>query len=288
VDLNQQQPLPTGTVINLDPEIGSPNDLNQIESMLLPRALACLRIAITLCNNTHAPDFDCLEATRLSLAYVMLELNEPIECLEMARLVYNNNANDVEGTHENENDDNNVLRKALSDRRKATAKLYACEAFCKIGNSKKAFETIFGTCEEEELEKELEKESLNSLMTLKQLAYELTCTLPSDEEMHIIETCFNTSEEKEDLETLSLMMKRPTLNQAISSLRVSLSGLHASLDNVEAAERNAKLAMKNLEALGGSSVDIEPTARSVKKALLYCYLFKGDTDNTIQLLHSLI
>ena len=210
----------------------------------------------------------------------MLELNEPIESLEMAKLVYKGDGNNEDG-HDEENKGGNLVGTILSDQRKATARLYACEAFCKIGNPRKAYEAIFGPYDDDEIEDDdNESEYPDSMNMLKKLAYDLACTSA------------DTDEENEDVpsteETPEHMMKPPILNQAISCLRVSLSGLHASLDNVDAAERNARCALKNLESIEDTTLDVSGTIRSVKKALLYCYLFKGDTDNAMQLLHTLI
>ena len=272
----------------LSQDFGSTHDLLLVLENPLPRALSCLRIALTLCNNQSqsnanananptSTDYDCIEATRLSIAYVMLELNDPMESLQMAKRVYEKNGYE-EGTINNRD---NIASRILSRQRIATARLYACEAFCKVGNFKEAISALCDSQldaddEEEEVVSEFKKETEAFLYTLNKLAYSLAGVKEG--------TLLQWSEEKTDDNDNPTL---PVFNEAVSSLNVSASGLMASIDDVDAAEMHAKIALKSLSLIKDKSYDFARTATSVKKALLCCYLYKGDTSNAVEILQSL-
>ena len=247
----------------------------------LPRALSCLRIALTLCMNEDNKDLDCIEATRLSIAYVMLELGDPIQSIEMAKLVYESDQKTT--TDGKTGNDNNIINAALSLHRKATARLYACEAFCKVGNPREAIIALSGqqlptSNEGNDMIGDFRKGSPKSFTMLNELAYNLAHMKSSTSIDGMI-----VAEEK----ALGDKTNIPKFSEAIGTLHVSLSALMANMDDIEAAEKHATIAWKSLSFTEINTLDLIRTEKSVKKALLYCYLYKGDTDKAIQLLYSM-
>lgn len=117
--------------------LGSEEDILQLLRAPLQRALFCLSNALHLCTfNSKDQDqnegvimHDNEEAIRILVAYVRLELGDPVVALNMAKSVLLNRSHNDPPT-------------AISTKRKALAKLYACEALCCIGNAPAALQMI--------------------------------------------------------------------------------------------------------------------------------------------------
>lgn len=144
----------------LAPVLGSPEDLEQVQRNPLLRARSALERAI-LQENTHGDplEADALVSARLSLAYVYLAFSEPRRALAMAQLV----AEVVEGQllEDEDNNANTVINDgAFSDtggggssspalqrlrrRQAATARMYAAEASCALGELNPAMKYLVG------------------------------------------------------------------------------------------------------------------------------------------------
>jgi hypothetical protein len=131
--------------------LGSPRDMQQLKDTPLLRAMSCLQMAHRLLysrtqtdnkeNTEHVivsiDDKECLLATRLVMAYVHLEWSDYVLALRMARLVLGDIA-DWKETSSAENTKAHLVRL----RQAATAKLYACEALCAMGNPTEAMEML--------------------------------------------------------------------------------------------------------------------------------------------------
>jgi len=129
------------------PAFGSNRDLTIASENPLQRASFCLQRAMRLSNanisagvekedkpsSLHCSGDHCFETSVLSLAYVKLELERPNEALELCRLLLGSSANrpqNIDGEEVNRN--------------RAIAKVYSCEAMCRLGNSQGAIAAIFG------------------------------------------------------------------------------------------------------------------------------------------------
>ena len=110
--------------------LGSEDDLRNISTNPLPRILSCLEKAQNLSSggSEDGKDLDCFEASTLSLAYAKLELKDASGALEMCKVILgSDNISAVA-----KEDRSSYTSKSL--RRRAMARLYACEAFCRLGD----------------------------------------------------------------------------------------------------------------------------------------------------------
>lgn len=296
---------------NLSQNLGSPDDTTQVTQNPLPRALSCLRVALTLCTNDVSnpigKDMDCIEATRLSLAYVLLEMEEYVGALDMAMLVYGKNDVDQESynnSNANRNSDatgSNIVRRSLSRRRKATARLYACEAYCRIGDTKEA---VLVLCGEPPAVSEDNDSDIDTAQKWigdagKKIAMDLAMVIPRD---HGSNQRRREEENDCDNDVDIDVSNSPRVNDAMTSFYVSVSGLMASLDDIVEAERHATHALRYLSSSVGASSASSTTndgtgnifagnltgkMASIKRALIYCYINQGDTDKAIKLLREM-
>jgi hypothetical protein len=121
--------------------MGSEEDLRNISTNPFPRILSCLEKAQHLSNGLETGDdvyvdTDCFEASTLSLAYAKLEMKDAAGALEMCKLVLG--SDDFATTAEE--DRSNYTSESL--RRRAMARLYACEAFCRMGDPTSALVVV--------------------------------------------------------------------------------------------------------------------------------------------------
>lgn len=122
----------------LECDLGSEDDLHNISTNPFPRILSCLEKAQRLSSGLKDgkddvdPDWDCYEASTLSLAYAKLELQDAAGALEMCRVVLGSDNIAAIAKEDRSNYTSESLR------RRAMARLYACEAFCRLGDPKSA------------------------------------------------------------------------------------------------------------------------------------------------------
>jgi len=137
--------------------LGSPEDLEQVQRNPLLRARVALERAILQENKHGDPlEADALVAARLSLAYVYLAFGEPRRALAMAQLV----AEVVEGQLLEDEDKakadaantdatntgggSGPALQRLRRRQAATARMYAAEASCALGELNPAMSYLVG------------------------------------------------------------------------------------------------------------------------------------------------
>ena len=264
----------------LEPILGSSEDLIQVSSDPLPRAIFCLQRAMRLChsgtNSDIINDKDCLESTLVTLAYVQLELNDPLAALGAARKVLDKpKLYDKEKSSQLRNtDDNAFLRRAksLSLRRKATAQLYACEALCQLDNPSEAINILFG----ENSNSESGEGSSSSVTMLDDLACHLS-SVPEDSPNHC-----QTSWE------------RNRLIDALCTVHVSASGCAAQAGDLQRAGAHVIHAAECVgretirQNVDSSSQPHElgtPTGRALlRRAHLYCLLRAGNREGALEIL----
>jgi hypothetical protein len=122
----------------IDCNIGGEEDLRNISTNPFPRIIACLYKAQNLSNGLKVGedvdvDVDSFEASTLSLAYAKLELNDAAGALEMCKFIL---GSDFVASSSVDDDQSNYTSESL--RRRAMARLYACEAFRRIGDPNSA------------------------------------------------------------------------------------------------------------------------------------------------------
>ena len=109
--------------------------MRNISSNPLPRILSCLEEAQNHSNamgDAECSDLDCFEAATLSLAYAKLEIKDAAGALDMCKVVLNSDNIAAFAKEDRSNYSSESLR------RRAMARLYACEAFCRLGDPNSA------------------------------------------------------------------------------------------------------------------------------------------------------
>lgn len=124
---------------NLPTDLGNKEDLEYTSSNPLSRALYSLNRCISLINenfehNTFegSSNSDVEETAKVALAYVWLELNEPLSVVQIANTVLQTQP----FSNCEDQDDDKKIPESL--RRRLTLRLYACEAMHILGNPEKA------------------------------------------------------------------------------------------------------------------------------------------------------
>lgn len=117
--------------------LGSEDDLRNISTNPLPRILSCLEKAQNLSSGSKEgkdvdADLDCFEASTLSLAYVKLELKDAAGALEKCKVILGSDNIAAVAKEDRSN------YTSASLRRRSMARLYACEAFCRLGDPNSA------------------------------------------------------------------------------------------------------------------------------------------------------
>lgn len=111
--------------------LASPEDIDQVKRNPLLRARASLAHAL---ENEAALSSDALVSARLSMSYVCLAFGEYSRALELSKIVLDNAepSNDAEVT------------RRLHKRQVATARMYAAEASCALGEMVDAMKFLVG------------------------------------------------------------------------------------------------------------------------------------------------
>lgn len=106
------------------------------------KGIECLNNCISLCIQKPNDYVSCLESARVALAYIWMEVGNPVAVLQLANEVL-----DIP-IPEKEIDDIEVQ---LSNQRRATMRLYAFEAMCLIGDANSGFKFLSRGDKEEDL-----------------------------------------------------------------------------------------------------------------------------------------
>lgn len=124
---------------NLPTDLGNKEDLEYTSSNPLSRALYSLNRCISLINESFehntfegSSNSDVEETAKVALAYVWLELNEPLSVVQIANTVLQTQS----FSNFEDQDDDKKFPESL--RRRLTLRLYACEAMHILGNPEKA------------------------------------------------------------------------------------------------------------------------------------------------------
>jgi hypothetical protein len=217
-------------------ELASGEDIQQVKRNPLLRARGCLE---HLLSNQEALDNDALSTSRLMLSFVLLSFREFYRALDMARLVLDSQT--LEAV-EVGNDTIGVVK-----RRIATARMYAAEASCALGNSAEAMKYLVGDGRDDAFDR-----------------------LSSD-----------LGGVTMDMAALNGTGKR-RLARAQVKVRSSASTVTAAMDNMPAAKQ---LAMSAQAIENAYASNRERSA--ARRALVYCLLRGGNHSAALTLLRSI-
>jgi len=110
------------------------DDIDAVKKKPLLRARTCLETSLHLVNEEGSKDIDALSSTRLALSYILLELRDFVRALKMANLV-------IEG----DKSSSSMAQKSRAELRKiATARMYASEASCALGQAQDGMRYLVG------------------------------------------------------------------------------------------------------------------------------------------------
>lgn len=121
------------------------------------KGIECLNNCISLCIQKPNEHVSCLESARVALAYIWMEVGNPVSVLHLANEVL-----DI-SIPEKETDD--VEEVQLSNQRRATMRLYAFEAMCLIGGANSGFKFLSHGDKEEDILSEMK--TIANHLTLK-------------------------------------------------------------------------------------------------------------------------
>lgn len=215
-----------------------PDDISEVKKYPLLCARTCLESALQLLNEKDEKDIHALASTRLCLAYVSLELRNFGSALNMAQLVVEQ---DESLSAESE------AKKRIYKRQIATARMYAAEASCALGDAAAAMRYLVGDGQDD---------------AFNRLASELGGVT--------IEVAATNRKGK------------ARLARAQSMVRSSASAASAVLGNIGPAKQLAMSAQAMEDAYSGSR-----DRSTARKALVYCMLREGNSGAALTLLRSL-
>jgi hypothetical protein len=218
-------------------ELAGEKDLEQVKNNALPRARACLETVLHLFDETNEVDALGFASARLSMSYVALEYHDFPKALEYAKLV-------IDGTIDKEPLD--LVSQKMIQRQQATARMYASEASCAVGDAMVAMRFLVGDGKDDAFDR---------------LASELGGVT--------IETAATNGQGKS------------RLARAQAMVRCSASAASASLGNMEAAKQLAMSAQAMEDAYSPSR-----ERSSARRALVYCMLREGNCGGALTLLRS--
>lgn len=220
---------------NLVTAIGSREDVEQVKRNPLLRARACLEYALESEGNL---DSDGILAARLNMAYVHLAFGEHTVALETAKLVLEAKAPP---------EDADEVSRHLYNRNMATARMYAAEASCALGEMVDAMKFLVGDGKDDAFDR---------------LASDLGGVT---------------------LETASLNGKgKRRLAKAQTMVRTSASAVTAVTGNSQAAKQLANSANAMEDAYAANR-----ERSSARRAMIYTLLREGQQSNALSLLLSL-
>jgi hypothetical protein len=213
------------------------DDLDAVKKAPLLRARTCLDTALHLLNEGGCTDENGLASIQLALAYVLLELRDFGRALKMARAVIGEDASKSDTATQNRYQ----LRKI------ATARMYASEASCAVGDAPGGMRFLVGDGQDDAFDR---------------LASELGGVT-------ILVAANNVK-------------GKARLARAQSMVRSSASAASAVLGNLTHARQLAMSAQAMEDASSTSRAN--STAR---RALVYCMLREGNCGAAMSLLKSL-
>lgn len=222
--------------------LGSKEDLEQVKRSPLTRARFCLQNALQIaadttdCDNNEI-DNEALSAARLAMVYVFLELKDFRRALELSKIVLD----------ANESSESDKICRRMGLRRVATARMYASEASCALGDPVEAMKYLVGNGQEDALDR---------------LASELGGVT--------IEVASANS------------LGKARLARAQSMVRSSASVASAALGNLTTAKQLAMSAQAMEDAYSSSR-----ERSNARRALVYCMLREGNSGAALTLLRSL-
>lgn len=224
-----------------EPEVqAASNDLQAVKERPLMHARACLELTLHLLLKEEGDrDLHALASARLSLSYVSLELRNFDIALDMAKLV-------IEQDEKSTTKETDAKRR-MEKRQAATARMYAAEASCALGDAAAGMRYLVGDGQDH---------------AFNRLASELGGVT--------IEVAATNGKGK------------ARLAKAQSMVRSSASAASAILGNIGPAKQLAMSAQAMEDAYSGSRE--RSTAR---KALIYCMLREGNCGAALTLLKTL-
>jgi hypothetical protein len=234
--------------------LASPKDLEQVQTNPIPRARLSLERAIALFEQQQQHnDKDGLTSAHLSMSFVCLEDGDYPMALEHAKWVLtsnennNNNNNSMTGEEEEEV---NAVRKATSQRQLATARMYASEASCAMGDAVQSMLHLVGDGKDDAFDR---------------LASDLAGGVT-------IETAASNPSAKR------------RLAKAQTFVRCSASAASAHLGNLPAAKQLAMSAQAMEDA--ARPLVSRGEGSSARRALVYCLLREGNSGAALTLMRS--
>ena len=140
--LLESDPQPVNTkdslsVANIKEVLGTEADLVEIQANPLSRARGALGIALSIFEaSAQRNDTTGISSARLAMSYVCLEYRDFQSALDFAKLVLNN--------VDNKSDANDIVGRNLLQRQQATARMYAAEASCALGDAMASMRFLVG------------------------------------------------------------------------------------------------------------------------------------------------
>ena len=107
--------------------LGTEGDINEVQANPLSRARAALGVALKLFEGAVETDASGFASTRLAMSYVCLEYRDFQAALDYAKHI-------LEIGHEKA-DASDIVGRSLWQRQQATARMYAAEASCALGDA---------------------------------------------------------------------------------------------------------------------------------------------------------
>ena len=225
---------------------GDGDDLAQVKKDPLVRAHTCLETSLHLLEQEKSASVDthALTSTRLALSYVSLELRDFSRALKMARLVIDEasvKADSISSDSKAEPRNSGELRKI------ATARMYASEAACAMGDAPAGMRFLVGDGQDDAFDR---------------LASELGGVTMKAAATNI--------------------KGKARLARAQSMVRSSASAASAVLGNIGPAKQLAMSAQAMEDAYSSSR-----EGSTARRALVYCMLREGNCGAALSLLKSL-
>jgi hypothetical protein len=224
--------------------LSSPEDLEQVQANPLPRARTALEQALQLFETNDDDDSLGRLSAQLSMSYVCLEDADYPTALKYAEMVLQLTKLT---TNSPEFLDGSAVQKTMWQRHEATARMYASEASCALGDAVQSMRYLVGDGKDDAFDR-----------------------LASDLSGVTIETASSNPKGK------------ARLAKAQAFVRCSASAASAHLGNGAAAKQLAMSAQAMEDAYSPASRE----GSSARRALVYCMLREGNSGAALTLLRS--
>jgi hypothetical protein len=261
--------------------LGSPEDLEQVQyKNPLRRARMALETALVLFPLEAQQDTTGIESAQLSLAYVYLECREFKKVLELTNcvLLENDATTTAEGGAAAGVDLNHLQRQ------QATARMYAAEASCALGDAKTAMTFLVGDNSNNN-NNNAAKDNNDALDRLASALGGVTVQAAA------AATIITMQQKATTMHWIASGKPKARLANAQAMVRCSASATCASLNQFGAAKQLAMSAQAMEDAyMYSPDRDRERntygTTSLARKALLYCMLREGNNCGALTLLRS--